>query len=99
VHEGYFLPGGTVIAAQAWSAHRRGSTFAQPDVFQPEHWLEEVDGKQVVREDADMLATYFPFGWCCFPRYFFYLVNNVSTFQDLGFEPASGDRWPKWSCT
>jgi cytochrome P450 len=91
VHEGYFLPGGTVIAAQAWSAHRRRTTFAHPNVFQPERWLEEIDGKQVVREDADMLATYYPFGWCRLPHYL-YFINNGSTGKESGFEAASGAR-------
>ncbi|KAJ7213160.1 cytochrome P450 [Mycena pura] len=62
VHEGYFLPGGTVIAAQSWSAHRRQATFPDPDVFRPERWLKETNGKQEVAEDADMAATYYPFG-------------------------------------
>ncbi|KAJ6577342.1 cytochrome P450 [Mycena capillaripes] len=62
VHEGYFLPGGTVIAGQAWSSHRRDTTFPDPYVFRPERWLKEIDGKQTIYEDADMLGTYWPFG-------------------------------------
>ncbi|KAJ7650647.1 cytochrome P450 [Roridomyces roridus] len=62
VHQGIFLPAGTIIAGQAWSSHRRETTFPDPLVFRPERWLKEIDGKQAVYEDADMLATYWPFG-------------------------------------
>ncbi|KAJ7096192.1 cytochrome P450 [Mycena epipterygia] len=62
VHEGYYLPAGTVIAGQAWSSHRRDTTFPDPHVFRPERWLTEIDGKQAIYEDSDMLSTYWPFG-------------------------------------
>ncbi|RYP74745.1 hypothetical protein DL771_002809 [Monosporascus sp. 5C6A] len=35
---GYGLPGGTVVASQAWSLHRNPDVFPAPDDFKPERW-------------------------------------------------------------
>jgi hypothetical protein len=40
VIDGYFVPGGTVVSCQAYSAHRVDkAVFPDPDVFDPERWL------------------------------------------------------------
>ncbi|KAJ7650630.1 cytochrome P450 [Roridomyces roridus] len=61
-HQGIYLPAGTVIAGQAYSSHRREDIFPDPLVFRPERWLKEIDGKQTLYEDPEMLAAYWPFG-------------------------------------
>ncbi|KAH9884579.1 cytochrome P450 3A13 [Xylariomycetidae sp. FL2044] len=39
--DGYFVPGGTIVSCQAYSAHRIDETvFPEPEVFNPERWLE-----------------------------------------------------------
>ncbi|KAK7742134.1 hypothetical protein SLS53_004720 [Cytospora paraplurivora] len=38
--DGYFVPGGTVVSAQAYSVNRvNDSVFPEPDRFDPERWL------------------------------------------------------------
>ncbi|RYP50490.1 hypothetical protein DL768_003995 [Monosporascus sp. mg162] len=40
--DGYFLPEKTIVSCQAYSTHRIDeSVFPQPDLFNPERWLEE----------------------------------------------------------
>ncbi|XXH05206.1 hypothetical protein Hte_011631 [Hypoxylon texense] len=40
--DGYFIPGGTIVSCQAYSAHRIDeSVFPQPDTFNPDRWLQE----------------------------------------------------------
>lgn len=40
--DGYFLPEKTIVSCQAYSAHRiNQSVFPQPDLFNPDRWLEE----------------------------------------------------------
>ncbi|KAH9077004.1 cytochrome P450 [Lactarius deliciosus] len=43
---GYALPPGTVVATQAWSAHRDSTVFPAPETFSPERWLETGDNKE-----------------------------------------------------
>ncbi len=39
--DGYRLPGGTIVSCQAYSVHRLDqAVFPEPDVFNPERWLE-----------------------------------------------------------
>ncbi|KAJ6536442.1 hypothetical protein DFH09DRAFT_804995, partial [Mycena vulgaris] len=58
VRQGIYLPAGTIIAAQAWFAERCDTTFADSNIFQPDRWLEEIDGMQTLYADANMTATY-----------------------------------------
>ncbi|KAI1268309.1 cytochrome P450 [Xylariaceae sp. FL1019] len=40
--DGYFLPEGTIVSSQAYSAHHVDrAVFPDPDLFNPERWLEE----------------------------------------------------------
>ncbi|KAI0115977.1 cytochrome P450 3A13 [Nemania sp. FL0031] len=40
--DGFFIPEHTIVSSQAYSAHRIDRTvFPQPDLFDPERWLEE----------------------------------------------------------
>ena len=43
---GYALPPGTVVATQAWSAHRDPTVFPAPETFFPERWLETGDNQE-----------------------------------------------------
>jgi cytochrome P450 len=43
---GYALPPGTVVATQAWSAHRDPTVFPAPETFLPERWLETADNTE-----------------------------------------------------
>ena len=43
---GYALPPGTVVATQAWSAHRDPTVFPAPETFLPERWLETIDNTE-----------------------------------------------------
>lgn len=49
--DGYFLPEKTIVSCQAYSAHRiNQSVFPQPDLFNPDRWLEakgELDRKRL----------------------------------------------------
>ena len=50
---GYALPGGAIVSAQAYSCHRDPAIFPDPDEFRPERWLAET---------AEMRKLYIPFG-------------------------------------
>jgi len=89
--------GAQIIAGQAWSAHRRESTFPDPNAFLPERWLTEVDGKQYLKEDPDMISTYFPFGAIL---YIFITTFHSSYFirlKGLVQEGVWEDPWRRWS--
>ena len=43
---GYALPPKTLVATQAWSAHRNASVFPSPESFLPERWLETADNRE-----------------------------------------------------
>ncbi|KAI1777520.1 cytochrome P450 3A13 [Hypoxylon cercidicola] len=49
--DGYFLPGGTIVSCQAYSAHRIDeAVFPEPDRFNPDRWLQaagELDRKRL----------------------------------------------------
>ena len=38
-YEGYFIPKGTVLFANAWTIHRDEKDYFAPDEFYPERWL------------------------------------------------------------
>jgi len=38
-YEGYFLPKGTMLFANAWSIHRDEGEYQEPDEFLPKRWL------------------------------------------------------------
>lgn len=38
-YQGYLLPKGTILFANAWTIHRDPSEYASPDEFVPERWL------------------------------------------------------------
>lgn len=38
-YEGYFLPKGTILFANAWSIHRDEEEYAQPENFMPERYI------------------------------------------------------------
>ncbi|KAK7064986.1 cytochrome P450 [Favolaschia claudopus] len=50
---GYSIPGGTVVATQAWSIHRDPRAFPSPERFDPERWL---------KNDPQCAAHFMPFG-------------------------------------
>ncbi|KAK8026618.1 Cytochrome P450 [Apiospora marii] len=53
--DGYFVPGGTIVSAQAYSTHRIDqSVFPEPDRFNPDRWLEEAG-------DLDRKRLFFAF--------------------------------------
>ncbi|RYP91047.1 hypothetical protein DL770_002877 [Monosporascus sp. CRB-9-2] len=53
--DGYFLPEKTIVSCQAYSTHRIDeSVFPQPDLFNPERWLEE-------KGDLDRKRLFFAF--------------------------------------
>jgi len=56
---GYALPPGTLVATQAWSAHRNSTVFPSPERFLPERWLETGDNQEQL--DA-MNRHMMPFG-------------------------------------
>jgi len=39
VHEGYFIPAGSIVIPNAWGVMHDPAVFAEPDRFQPERWL------------------------------------------------------------
>ena len=49
--DGYYVPGGTIVSVQAYSAHRIDeAVFPRPDSFEPERWLQaegELDRKRL----------------------------------------------------
>ena len=38
-YEGYFIPKGTMLFANAWTIHRDEKEYLAPDDFYPERWL------------------------------------------------------------
>lgn len=61
---GWMLPGGTVVGAQAWTAHRNDKFFPDPLCVRPERWVKPSRaGQWMHREDLSpgMQASYFPF--------------------------------------
>lgn len=62
----YWLPGGTLIGGQAYSAHRDEDLFPDPELVNPERWVRKdaETGRWVDREDVtpEMNAAWFPFG-------------------------------------
>lgn len=62
-YEGYFLPKGTIVFANAWSIHREEELYDQGDSFIPERFLESKFGS---REDEkggnDHRRTTYSFG-------------------------------------
>jgi cytochrome P450 len=56
---GYALPPGTLVATQAWSAHRNTSVFPSAESFLPERWLETGDNQELLEA---MNRHMMPFG-------------------------------------
>lgn len=52
---GYAIPKGTTLIASQWVMHRHPRYFAEPEVFNPERWANDLE-KQLPR------GVYFPFG-------------------------------------
>lgn len=52
---GYTIPKGTTLIASQWVMHRHPRYFAEPEVFNPERWANDLE-KQLPR------GVYFPFG-------------------------------------
>ncbi|KAL7626397.1 hypothetical protein AAE478_003169 [Parahypoxylon ruwenzoriense] len=53
--DGHFIPGGTIVSCQAYSAHRVDQAiFPQPDTFSPDRWLQEAG-------DLDRKRMFFAF--------------------------------------
>jgi cytochrome P450 len=54
--DGYFIPGGTIVSAQAWSVHRLNEdVFPNGDKFLPERWLDQ-------KRSLEMNRLFFAFG-------------------------------------
>jgi cytochrome P450 len=49
----YFIPAGTTVSTQAFTLHRDANIFADPEVFNPDRWLDA---------SAEMRSAYVPFG-------------------------------------
>jgi cytochrome P450 len=58
-YEGYVLPKGTVVFANAWSIHRDGET-KDPDSFVPERFMDNKFGSKMdeTESDSQRRATY-----------------------------------------
>lgn len=82
--DGYFIPGGTVIAANYPAVLRDAAVFgADAAVFRPERWLEAAEG-----EAADMVgAVEMMFGngrWMCAGKPIAYMELYKSFFEVRG---------------
>lgn len=54
--DGYFIPAGTIVSAQAWSVHRLNEdVYADGEKFLPERWLDE-------EKSLEMNRVFFSFG-------------------------------------
>ncbi|KZV87269.1 cytochrome P450 [Exidia glandulosa HHB12029] len=62
----YWLPAGTLVGGQAYSAHRDQELFPDPELVNPERWVrrDSENGRWVDREvvTPEMHAAWFPFG-------------------------------------
>lgn len=45
-YDGYFLPKGTIVFANAWTIHRDATEYDQPDSFVPERFLDNEFGSR-----------------------------------------------------
>lgn len=43
IYDGYFIPKGSTVIANAWALTRDESTFPDPDNFDPERWINHPD--------------------------------------------------------
>ena len=54
--DGYFIPAGTIVSAQAWSVHRLNEdVFVEGEKYIPERWLDE-------KKNVEMNRVFFAFG-------------------------------------
>jgi cytochrome P450 len=56
----YLIPRDCVVMISQWVMHRNGKYFDNAEVFQPERWLIEVDGRSLEKQLPR--GVYFPFG-------------------------------------
>ena len=62
-YEGYFLPKGTLLFANAWAIHRDNAEYADPEEFIPERFLNNKFGtKNAVDEMEDHRRVTYGFG-------------------------------------
>ncbi|KZV94356.1 cytochrome P450 [Exidia glandulosa HHB12029] len=60
---GRFIPGGTIVGAQAWTFHRSQDLFPDPLSVSPERWVERSNGAWVNKTlPAEVHNAFFPFG-------------------------------------
>ncbi|KAL3424538.1 cytochrome P450 [Phlyctema vagabunda] len=59
--DGYYLPGRTIVSAQAWTVHRLESSgiFEKPSEFRPERWLFNASEGE---KEKEMNRMFFSFG-------------------------------------
>lgn len=59
VFEGYTIPKGTTVLACAYSIHLRSDDYEDPEIFNPDRYLDNVYGtKRAVDKDEGRKATY-----------------------------------------
>ena len=62
-YEGYYLPKGTIIFANAWTIHRDVNEYDEPDRFLPERYLNNKFGSRNLGDKAqDHRRTTYSFG-------------------------------------
>ncbi|KAI1858293.1 uncharacterized protein JN550_012824 [Neoarthrinium moseri] len=106
--EGYHFPPGTEVGVNAWALHRNPALFPDPDVFQPERWLEEGTGST---KKADKLLAFGGGTRTCIGRHISLLeINKVVpqivqnfelVFEDSNSSLNSRASWfvvPKYEC-
>jgi cytochrome P450 len=52
-YEGYFLPKGTIVFANAWAIHQDEKEYDSPERFMPERFLHDTFGSNSVDKAAD----------------------------------------------
>lgn len=61
-YEGYYLPKGTIVFANAWSVHREKEVYDAGDSFIPERFLNNKFGSHDEEEANDHRRTTYSFG-------------------------------------
>ncbi|KAH8889206.1 putative cytochrome P450 [Thozetella sp. PMI_491] len=47
-YKGFFLPAGTIVFANTWGLHHDEDEYDQPDLFNPDRWLDNIYGSKRV---------------------------------------------------